>query len=99
MVQTNTRSYPLYTKILRLYILASVLQRGYKARLYIRTTRYQRGYRRPGAGQPGGSFTGRRNALTFTSASTPALSGKTVERWVNPSLAPDSPSQNPELLL
>ena len=39
-------------------------------------------YRRPG--QPGGSFTGRRNAPAFTSASTPALSGKTVERWVDP---------------
>ena len=26
----------------------------------------------------------RRNALTFTSASTPTLSGKTVERWVDP---------------
>ena len=33
-------------------------------------------YRRPG--QPGGSFTGRRNAPAFTSASRPALSGKTV---------------------
>ena len=30
--------------------------------------------------QPGGSFTGRRNAPTFTSASTPALSGKTMGR-------------------
>ena len=40
------------------------------------------------------SFTGRRNALTSTSASTPTLSGttqhwylqvpKTVERWVDP---------------
>ena len=39
-------------------------------------------YRRPG--QPGGSFTGRRNAPAFTSASTPALLGKTVERWVDP---------------
>ena len=39
-------------------------------------------YRRPG--QPGGSFTGRRNAPTFTSTSAPALLGKTVERWVDP---------------
>ena len=39
-------------------------------------------YCRPG--QPGGSFTGRRNAPAFTSASTPALLGKTVERWVDP---------------
>ena len=69
-------------KLLRMSIvLPTFLQAGRGFAVSIATWRV---YRRPG--QPGGSFTGRRNAPTFTSASTPALSGtsKAVGRWVDP---------------